>query len=701
MAIVNLSYCASWDGKSYNIVYDDSSHDVVTGEGDGSSGCTGPVTPGALLHQYTQGNILYSVRAQIGFPYAYVTQLEICTVAISTVTPSNASTSGSSDGSILVSATGSGVLAYSINGINWQPGNTFNSLPAGSYTVRVRDTSPSGNICIVTAPVTVGYNSLVCALQIGSLNVVGETAPAENDGSITVESFIDPIGLPVEYRLDAGAWQDSPEFTGLADGTYTVQIRYKDHTGCSDSRETALETCDVRILNVEIVHEQTRWGNDGVSIIQASSTAEGLEYSMDDGESYQEENMFTGLTPGVYTVRVKDANNCEDSIQVEVLKYRVPVVDFPIAQSLRHVITSGPVVSDLQNFDNRLYANMRMPGVEFCSYKQLHTLDDIVPAQFRSNYNGTHTVRIYNANTNALITSLTPVKRTANLDYTDTRQAYFADAGAGKVQVYFDTGMPSIYEVGQPITVSDVTGLNGDYLVEDILPGTLDAEGYQVMLITATWPGGGVKSGNITLVYDLEPFEVYEYTIDMSSLGAGDYYVTIEGTDMQFANFVARTEPIAVASAWPDTVRLDWFNYDNNFKILYDTGIRHRIRVEGYLKFPEPGGERTVMDDSARRLRKLREYVTRNPTLMVYDLPGYLLEKLALVFAHDYFTVDGVEHQTEDDFEPEYFENDALGNGQCKLRQVDFMAENTHDAGIADVDVTVLEVNGTLLRVNR
>src|SRR5690606_28092895 len=49
------------------------------------------------------------------------------------------STCGFADGSIKITATGTAPLTYSINGVNFVASNTFNGLPAGTYTVYVRD----------------------------------------------------------------------------------------------------------------------------------------------------------------------------------------------------------------------------------------------------------------------------------------------------------------------------------------------------------------------------------------------------------------------------------------------------------------------------------------------------------------------------------------------------------------------------------
>ncbi len=74
----------------------------------------------------------------------------------------NATCNGGNDGVITATATGgNGGLQYSINGTNFQAGNTFNVAP-GPYTVTVKD----ANNCTATANITVGLtNDLVLATR--------------------------------------------------------------------------------------------------------------------------------------------------------------------------------------------------------------------------------------------------------------------------------------------------------------------------------------------------------------------------------------------------------------------------------------------------------------------------------------------------------------------------------------------------------
>ncbi len=52
-------------------------------------------------------------------------------------------------------------------------------------------------------------------------------------GSISVTS---PLGPVYEYRLNDGSWLSSPDFTGLAAGSYTVSVRLVGSTNCENSK---------------------------------------------------------------------------------------------------------------------------------------------------------------------------------------------------------------------------------------------------------------------------------------------------------------------------------------------------------------------------------------------------------------------------------------------------------------------------------
>lgn len=706
MATQTINYCNASNGINMDISYNDATH-AVTGHSPVSYACNlvGPGYPGlgagAVIYQHTDGSTVYKVRVQNAAPYAYVTSeaAPVCSIVINSAPVTNATNETTSDGVITVNATGNGSKLYSINGGFPQASNVFSGLAPGVYTIRV--TNYTGVLtCYAFQNVAVGYDAIsTCDLALGNINY--SSGPG---GTITVQDYTASVNETVEYRLDSGAWQDSPHFTGLANATYNVQIRFKNFTSCSNSRNVTIgDDCDITLLATNITHEQSKDGSDGVIEIIASSTNTPIQYSKDNGSNYQSSNLFTGLAPGSYTIRIKDAlSGCEAFATVAVKKYRTALAEFPIANGPRVVVTGGTLFSATarQNFDNKLFSAMRFNDVSPCEYFQKYSLDDVVPFQWRTTFQ-INTVKVYGYDDDLLKATLTPFKKTSYFDKTDVLAARFSDYGANQTQVYFpDIGLPSFIKIGMNITISDVAALNGTYEIDDIVSGTGQAEGYLVLLITKVFSGTDPSAGNVTVTYDQEDFEVWEVAFDAVSLAAGKYYLVFEGTDGELAGYTAQSEPLETLADVSDLLVLEYKNYESAFKIDYTTGITHKLRLEAELVWGAPGGEREEMEDSRRRLINLRENVTRNPQFYADYLPPYLGEKIRIAMAHDYFTVEGVEHQKSDDVQIEYLHDrgDAYCQVSCKLRQVDFIAENGDDTG--DVDATILELgDGTLMEL--
>ncbi len=131
-------------------------------------------------------------------------------------------------GEIEVAASGgSGNYNYKIGTRDFQPESLFSDLPAGTYTVTVKD----ANDCEASAQVAIlneeGVNMEVAFTDAGC---------QEENGSITVT----PVNgaAPYEYKLGDADFQTENSFTNLARGNYLVVT--KDATGCEVSEEVSL-----------------------------------------------------------------------------------------------------------------------------------------------------------------------------------------------------------------------------------------------------------------------------------------------------------------------------------------------------------------------------------------------------------------------------------------------------------------------------
>ena len=207
-------------------------------------------------------------------------------------------TSVTNDDLTVTASGGTGVLEYSINGIDFQSSNEFIDLANGVYTLTVQDE----NGCTVTAQATVAVSNLEV-----NVNVEQEvTCNAGNDGEISVTA----IGgqMPYTYSLNGGQGQSSNVFSGLAPGSYTVVV--------TDNAGAVASSIQIVLADpVAITASAVAITND--IIVTASGGTGTLEYSI-NGTTFQTNNQFSNVANGTYTVTVQDSKGCTATAQVTV-----------------------------------------------------------------------------------------------------------------------------------------------------------------------------------------------------------------------------------------------------------------------------------------------------------------------------------------------------------------------------------------------
>lgn len=215
---------------------------------------------------------------------------------------------GGNTGSITATATGgSGGYQYSINSGAFVSSGTFTGLTAGTYTIDARDF----NFCTRTLTVNVlAPTDLTLSLVAGSAACAGA-----GGGQITATAGGGSPGY--QYQLNAGAFGPSNVFTSLAPNTYNVTVR--DQNGCTETSSIVVSTPTALVVSAVQDSVNCGGGNDGSLVVTASGGTPNYQYSI-DGTTFQVSNIFTGLTAGPYTVTVRDANACTQTVNITVLQ---------------------------------------------------------------------------------------------------------------------------------------------------------------------------------------------------------------------------------------------------------------------------------------------------------------------------------------------------------------------------------------------
>lgn len=171
-----------------------------------------------------------NVRIAISDTVTQITQApctELPVVTAPTVTQPTCG--GQLTGTIVVNATGSTAMEYSINnGTTWQASNTFNNLAAGNYTIVVRFQAAT-HCQTVYASNPVVISPLAGTPTISNVAVTQPLCPVLTGTIVVTASGTGTL----EYSVNGGtSWQTSNTFNLLAAGTYNVVVREQSNPGC-------------------------------------------------------------------------------------------------------------------------------------------------------------------------------------------------------------------------------------------------------------------------------------------------------------------------------------------------------------------------------------------------------------------------------------------------------------------------------------
>jgi gliding motility-associated-like protein len=258
-------------------------------------------TPSYLVDSLGSGDYLLSVIDNAGCTDSIlvtINQPEYLQLNVSNQT--NILCFGNSTGAISVNATG-GVqpYLYSINGGAYSFNSNFSSLPAGNYTVCVKDM----NSCTSCVTVTITQPPL---LTLSETNV-DVLCFGLNTGSI---SLTGNGGVQPYTFFQASNSNTTGLFENLTANTYNCNVT--DANGCVSTAQIAI-TQPFAALTASLASQQNVSCynlSDGIITMNANFGTAPYTYSISPLFAFQNSNVFNGLATDNYTVQVKDNNNC-------------------------------------------------------------------------------------------------------------------------------------------------------------------------------------------------------------------------------------------------------------------------------------------------------------------------------------------------------------------------------------------------------
>ncbi|MFY8004146.1 MAG: gliding motility-associated C-terminal domain-containing protein, partial [Chitinophagaceae bacterium] len=166
-------------------------------------------------------------------------------------------------------------------------------------TLRVRN----ANNCISKDSV-VTINLAPTSPSLPKVIIQQPTDCANPIGSIIFDNI-----TSLSFSIDGGlTYFNSPIFNNIGLGNY--RLRVKNDNGCiSKDSIVSISQNNLQINLPLVTISQPQTCDKQMGEIRFGTTAN-LLFSINNGNSYQNNNLFAELTPGIYILKVKDANNC-------------------------------------------------------------------------------------------------------------------------------------------------------------------------------------------------------------------------------------------------------------------------------------------------------------------------------------------------------------------------------------------------------
>jgi len=138
----------------------------------------------------------------------------------------------------------------------------------------------------------------------------------------------------------------------------------------------------------------------------------------------------------------------------------------------------------------------------------------------------------------------------------------------------------------------------------------------------------------------LPGYFVYENTVSWASIPVGTYYLllTLGGTTQMIS------EPIELATEWPNTTLFEYSNSTFHGDILFETGIVLKFRCEAFVTRLDPGNERTAYRDQKMNPTVLKSVPYRGWKLVFgypTGIPDWVIDLMNWVWSCDNVLVDG------------------------------------------------------------
>ncbi|MFC4219729.1 T9SS type B sorting domain-containing protein [Flagellimonas marina] len=207
-------------------------------------------------------------------------------------------------------------------GPNGADSYTFANVSPGTYSIRVET-----NNCSETVTTDINGDPIVIGNGISPLAVSATASDSFGCGATSVDVNLTTSGgtAPYRFSVDGGpfgsTYTGSTTFTVTSAGTYSILV--EDANGCQRSASVDVQDIPPPIFNFTEEDANCGGANDGrVTINVTNGFGYEIEYSINNGASFQISNTFSNLAPGNYDIVLRyeqDSFTCTTTPQTATI----------------------------------------------------------------------------------------------------------------------------------------------------------------------------------------------------------------------------------------------------------------------------------------------------------------------------------------------------------------------------------------------
>ncbi|MFM2388258.1 MAG: hypothetical protein RL660_3015 [Bacteroidota bacterium] len=464
------------------------------------------------------------------------------------------------NGTITTSASGgTGSLLYTLlNTSATSTTGSFGSLIAATYTIQASD----ANGCTATTTIAVTQPS---SLSWNTITANHVSCNSGNNGSISLTTN-GGTGTKL-YSLNGGAGITASTFTGLTAGNYTIVV--SDANNCNlNTVVTITQPTPLSFATINNTPVSCSPGNDALITAQAQGGTGVYTYALNAG-AFTSNASWPNQGAGLYTVTVKDNNNCTYSAFYSVLAPTNPIITSVIPTAAKcSPSTSGSFAITVTGNGNPLQYSVGS------GFGGLNVLDNLSP--------GTYTITAAD-NYGCSHTTISTIVQTVSPSFVSTGLSSYASCSVGcdgvlvfeftspnySVLLANSAGLSKYCTAGLDSLGGICVGIDA-YYVTDTLTGCADTTYAAMATSTVTTSAVGVNincfggnDGSITVTSSTDITSVIDVYLNgnnmqtgtsviYSNLSAGTYTVyAVNSQGCGSQSIITLTQPniVAITSA--------------------------------------------------------------------------------------------------------------------------------------------------------